>query len=122
MSRPMRIEFPDALYHVTARGDRCEDIFSYQKIADYFWGTLHDGGKNCSERRAISVNVECYFNRPDPVSARVYLKAYDGVSAAQADFADYLGWYNTHRPHSSLERLTPHEKYLAALPQLQRAA
>lgn len=27
MSRPLRIEFPDALYHVTARGDRREDIF-----------------------------------------------------------------------------------------------
>jgi REP-associated tyrosine transposase len=27
MSRPVRIEFPDALYHVTARGDRREDIF-----------------------------------------------------------------------------------------------
>ena len=27
MSRPIRIEFPNALYHVTARGDRCEDIF-----------------------------------------------------------------------------------------------
>ena len=27
MSRPIRIEFPDALYHVTARGDRREDIF-----------------------------------------------------------------------------------------------
>ena len=26
---------------------------------------------------------------------RVYLKAYDGVSAARADIADYLGWYNT---------------------------
>jgi len=26
MSRPIRIEFPDALYHVTARGDRREDI------------------------------------------------------------------------------------------------
>lgn len=53
---------------------------------------------------------------------RVYLKAYDGVSAARADIADYLNWYNTHRPHSSLERLTPQEKYLAALPQLQLAA
>lgn len=42
--------------------------------------------------------------------------------AARADIADYLGWYNTHRPHSSLERLTPHEKYLAALPQLKRVA
>lgn len=27
MSRPIRIEYPDALYHVTARGDRREDIF-----------------------------------------------------------------------------------------------
>lgn len=27
MSRPIRIEYPDALYHVTARGDRSEDIF-----------------------------------------------------------------------------------------------
>ena len=53
---------------------------------------------------------------------RVYLKAYDGVSAAKADIADYLSWYNTHRPHSSLERLTPHEKYSAALPQLKQAA
>ena len=53
---------------------------------------------------------------------RVYLKAYDGVSAARADIADYLDWYNTQRPHSSLERLTPHEKYVAALPQLKRAA
>ena len=27
MSRPLRIEFPDALYHVTSRGDRREPIF-----------------------------------------------------------------------------------------------
>jgi hypothetical protein len=27
MSRPLRIEFAGALYHVTARGDRQEDIF-----------------------------------------------------------------------------------------------
>ena len=53
---------------------------------------------------------------------RVYLKAYDGVSAARADIADYLGWYNTQRPHSSLERLTPYEKYWAALPQMKQAA
>ena len=53
---------------------------------------------------------------------RVYLKAYDSVSAARADIADYLGWYNTQRPHSSLERLTPHEKYVAALTQLKLAA
>ena len=53
---------------------------------------------------------------------RVYLKAYEGVSAARADIADYMDWYNTRRPHSSLERLTPHQKYLAILPQLKLAA
>jgi putative transposase len=53
---------------------------------------------------------------------RVYLTVYDGVSAARADIADYLDWYNEHRPHSSLERLTPNEKYLSALPQMKLAA
>jgi len=53
---------------------------------------------------------------------RVYLKAYDGVSAARADIADYMDWYNARRPHSSLERLTPHEKYLAVLPPMKPAA
>lgn len=53
---------------------------------------------------------------------RVYLKAYDNVSAARADIADYMGWFNTHRPHSSLERLTPDEKYLATLPAVDMAA
>jgi putative transposase len=28
MSRPLRIEFPGAMYHVTSRGDRREDIFA----------------------------------------------------------------------------------------------
>ena len=53
---------------------------------------------------------------------RVYLKAYDGVSAARSDIAQYLDWYNAHRSHSSLERLTPQEKYVASLPMLALAA
>ena len=52
---------------------------------------------------------------------RVYLKAYDSVSAARADIADYLHWYNTQRPHSSLDRLTPDQAYFADLPQLNLA-
>ena len=27
MARPLRLEFPGALYHITSRGDRQEDIF-----------------------------------------------------------------------------------------------
>jgi len=53
---------------------------------------------------------------------RVYLKAYDGVSAARNDIADYLNWYNTRRPHSSLDRVTPEQAYIDRLPQLAKAA
>jgi len=53
---------------------------------------------------------------------RVYLKAYDAVSAARSDIADYLDWYNAHRPHSCVERLTPDEKYRAELPTTGLAA
>ena len=53
---------------------------------------------------------------------RVYLKAYDSVSAARADIADYLNWFNNKRPHSKLERLTPQESYLANLPPTKLAA
>ena len=53
---------------------------------------------------------------------RVNLKAYDGVSIAKADIADYFDWYNTLRPHLRNERQTPQEKYLTALLQLKLAA
>jgi putative transposase len=53
---------------------------------------------------------------------RVYLKAYDSVSAARADIAEYLAWYNAQRGHSSLGRATPDEAYFAGLPQLKIAA
>ena len=53
---------------------------------------------------------------------RVYLKAYDSVSAARADIADYLQWYNTGRAHSSLNDVTPEQAYLNLLPQLAKAA
>ena len=53
---------------------------------------------------------------------RVYLRAYDSVSAARADIADYLAWYNAHRGHSSLAALTPDERYFASLPSMALAA
>ena len=53
---------------------------------------------------------------------RVYLKAYDSVSAARVDIAEYLAWYNAQRPHSSIDRVTPDEAYFAGLPPLKLAA
>ena len=53
---------------------------------------------------------------------RVYLKAYDSVSAARADIAEYISWYNAGRVHSSLDEVTPDEHYFANLPSLKQAA
>lgn len=52
----------------------------------------------------------------------VYLKAYDGVSAARADIARYLDWFNKQRPHSSIQDLTPDQAYWRQLPQPAEAA
>ncbi|QKE37990.2 MAG: transposase [Ferrovum myxofaciens] len=37
---------------------------------------------------------------------RVYLRAYDSVSAARKDIAEYIDWYNGERGHSSLNGKT----------------
>jgi putative transposase len=52
----------------------------------------------------------------------VYLKAYDGVTAARADIARYMDWFNTQRPHSSIQDLTPDEAYWGPLSKLAAAA
>jgi hypothetical protein len=43
---------------------------------------------------------------------RVYLHACDSVSEARASIPDYFEWYNHQRPHSGLNRKTPHQAYL----------
>ncbi len=42
MARPLRIEFPGALYHVTSRGDRKEDIFADDQDRMAFLDILGD--------------------------------------------------------------------------------
>jgi putative transposase len=53
---------------------------------------------------------------------RVYLRAYQSVSAAKTDIAQYIDWYNAERGHSSLEGKTPEEVWLSGLPSLKEAA
>jgi len=53
---------------------------------------------------------------------RIYLRVYDSVGHARADIAEYFTWYNTERPHSSLDRVTPDEKYFNLLPPVAKAA
>lgn len=40
MARPLRIEFPNAVYHVTSRGDRQESIFSNDGDRELFLGIV----------------------------------------------------------------------------------
>jgi putative transposase len=51
----------------------------------------------------------------------VYLKAYDSVSAARESLRRYFEFYNSRRPHSSLDRVTPDQFYFKSLPMHQAA-
>ena len=63
------------------------------------------------ERLWRSVKYEC-----------VYLKAYDGVSAARSDIGRYMDWFNTARAHSRLNGVTPQQAYLDLASKLEEAA
>jgi len=52
----------------------------------------------------------------------VYLKAYDGVSAARQSLAAYFEFYNARRPHQTHGGRTPDMVYFNALPPMQAAA
>ncbi len=53
---------------------------------------------------------------------RVYLQAYEAVSAARSDLDAYIDWYNRERVHSRIEDRTPEQAYWALLPELAVAA
>jgi putative transposase len=46
----------------------------------------------------------------------VYLRAYDSVSEARASIGRYLDFYNSRRPHQSLDGTTPDQAYFTPLP------
>jgi putative transposase len=51
----------------------------------------------------------------------VYLRAYETVSVVRAGLNRYFGFYNSRRPHTSLDGQTPDQVYFNALPQTQAA-
>ena len=51
----------------------------------------------------------------------VYLRAYDTVAEARASIRRYLDFYNSRRPHSSLDRQTPDQAYFTRRPQIAAA-
>ena len=52
---------------------------------------------------------------------KVYLYGYENISEAKAGIGRYMDFYNTRRPHSSLDRQTP-DDVCFAVPSLAAAA
>lgn len=48
MARPLRLEFAGALYHVTSRGDRQEDIYLEDKDRETFLNVLSEVRSRCN--------------------------------------------------------------------------
>ena len=46
----------------------------------------------------------------------VYLRAYDSVGEARQSIGRYIDFYNRHRPHSSLDGMTPDQAYFTPMP------
>lgn len=51
----------------------------------------------------------------------VYVRAYETVSHAKASIGRYFEFYNTRRPHSRLDPMTPDQFYFNTLPMSQAA-
>ena len=69
--------------------------------------------------RSINVFVERLWRSVK--YKEVYLRAYDTVAEARNSLARYFNFYNSRRPHSSLDRQTPDQAYFTPLPQIAAA-
>jgi len=49
-------------------------------------------------------------------NTRRFICAYDSVSEARTSIGSYLDFYNSRRPHSSLDGMTPDQAYFTPLP------
>jgi putative transposase len=69
--------------------------------------------------RSINVFVERLWRSVK--YEEIYLRAYDTVAEARNSLASYFSFYNSRRPHSSLDRQTPDQAYFTPLPQIAAA-
>ena len=75
MARPLRIEYAGALYHVTSRGDRQENIYESDDDRDNFLLIL---AEVCQQYNwsihsycLMSITITCWWKHP----MAIYLKA-----------------------------------------------
>jgi putative transposase len=127
LSITMEAEFCiEALDEALARHDR-PDIFNTDQGSQFtsasFTGVLLKAGIAISMDGKGSWRDNVFVERlwRSVKYEEVYLKAYDTVSEARVSIGCYFGFYNTRRPHSSLERQTPDQAYFKWLPQIAAA-
>jgi REP element-mobilizing transposase RayT len=58
MGRPLRIEYPDAHYHVTSRGNERKDVFKSQKDREQFLSYL----ESAVNRYNAVIHVYCLMS------------------------------------------------------------
>lgn len=95
------------------------DIFSTDQGSQFTGaGTLAENGITVSMdgkgARRVNVLVERLWRSVK--YEEVYLRAYDSASEARAPIGRYLDVYDSRRPHSSLDAITPDQAYFNPLP------
>jgi putative transposase len=127
LSLTMEAEFCiDALDDALAHHDK-PDIFNTDQGSQFtssdFTGVLLKAGIAISMDGKGSWRDNVFVERlwRSVKYEEVYLKAYDTVSEARTSIGSYFGFYNSRRPHSSLDRHTPDQAYFNGLPQIAAA-
>ena len=64
MSRPLRIEYPDAWYHVMNRGRRGEEIFSDKKDYEAFINLLKETAELWNVKVAAYCLMSNHYHNP----------------------------------------------------------
>jgi putative transposase len=88
MSRPLRLEFPEALYHLTSRGDRREDIYEDDEdrlaFLDVFFSVIEQFNWVCYAYCLMSNHYHLLVQTPDANLSKgmrqlngVYTQAYN---------------------------------------------
>jgi len=80
MARPLRIEYPGALYHVTSRGDRQEPIFDDDRDRTAFLNVLGDVVSRfrwqCHAYCHVpAIRTQCSPTTPDPPPADAFFES-----------------------------------------------
>jgi putative transposase len=94
-----------------------------QFTSEAFTGLLRDNGIAMSMDGRGSWKDNVFVERlwKSVKYEEVYLKAYETVPEARRSIGEYLEFYNCQRPHSSLDRMTPDQFYIAALSRTEAA-